>query len=82
MQWYLFDERDGQTVTCEHCKKLVNAQSAKSKYYILQSELFNERNMITIGAGCVKVFTGQTIKEIKEVTEQAIRNQMRVDDIL
>ena len=73
MQWYLFDERDGQTVMCQHCNKTINANSARSKYYILQKELYNENDMIIIGSGCIKKFTGQTIKEIKEATNKAIR---------
>lgn len=77
MQWYLFDERDGHTVTCEHCEKTINANQARSKYYILQKELFNEKDMITIGSGCIKKFTGQTIKEIKAATTEAIRNRLK-----
>lgn len=75
MQWYLFDERDGHKVTCQHCGKEINGRNEKatSKYYILQRELYNEKDMITVGGGCVKKFTGQTIKEIKKETEEEIR---------
>jgi hypothetical protein len=77
MQWYLFDERDGYKVTCQHCGKEINGKNKKatSKYYILQRELYNEKDMVIVGSGCVKKFTGQTIKEIKQATLEAMRSR-------
>ena len=66
--WYLWDEREGDVTKCQHCNKGING----SKYYILSSQLGNQGEMITVGAGCVKKLTGRTIKEIKSDTNKAI----------
>lgn len=81
MQWYLYDERDGQEAICQHCNKIINKtgnKKATSKYYILQAEYGNESTNIIIGAGCVKEFTGQTIQAIKQATNEMIAAQCRL----
>jgi hypothetical protein len=71
VNWYIWDERDGDETRCEHCNKKING----SKYYILSNELGDKGKMFTIGSGCVKKFTGKTIKEIKADTNKAIMSQ-------
>jgi hypothetical protein len=65
---FLFDERTGDNVRCEHCNKEIK----KSKYYIIQEKLYDESNMKIIGSGCIKQVTGMTIKELKKHTEKAM----------
>lgn len=68
--WYIWDERDGDITKCHHCNKAIKG----SKYYMLSRTLGTSGEIFNIGSGCVKKYTGKTIKEIKVDTDQAIKN--------
>lgn len=80
--WVLFDERKGDEVTCYRCSRKVNITS---KYYVVhQIQSMNDGNDVpsthhyTIGAGCVKKFTGQSIDQIKANTDEWIKRRVAV----
>jgi hypothetical protein len=72
VKWIIWDIRDdGYGVKCSKCEKPITGSSV---YVQIHSET-KPSEIVTIGKGCVKKFTGQTLDELKANTEKYVKRK-------
>jgi hypothetical protein len=72
VKWVIWDIRDdGRGGVCTKCNKAITGSSV----YIQVHTETDPSNIVTIGKGCVKKFTGQTLDEIKENTTEFVKRK-------
>lgn len=70
--WVIWDIRDGdKPKKCEHCGKMVSTR------YVVIHPADKPLDKRLIGVGCVKAFTGRTLKELKQDTLDWIRGNVQ-----
>jgi hypothetical protein len=72
VKWVVWDIRDdGRGGTCTKCSKSINGASV---YVQIHTET-NPSEIVTLGKGCIKKFTGQTLDELKVNTEEYVKRK-------